>query len=249
LKAAKKGYFKFSIMDAGTYIQQHENIIENALRRTAERAHNFNAELEQRVDEECAEQSYSDEQLVAEIDRQYEETNIGLSDHERQTPEEFVKHLYETIERTNIIADKSEQAPTKGEEIDNATANWLRGEYEYLQRKMDKGRELDDYEKGLVKKYEALQMMRKKKTVQSSDNAVEEEDASAQWLRGEYEFLQRKRAKGQELDDYEKGLERQYEELQSKNGMTQCRNCNQSFNTPLREKKKISCPACGHWQH
>ena len=42
------------------------------------------------------------------------------------------------------------------------------------------------------------------------------EDASARWLRGEWEYLQRKRAKGRELDDYEKGLEKKYEEQQEK---------------------------------
>ena len=44
-----------------------------------------------------------------------------------------------------------------------------------------------------------------------------EEDASARWLRGEWEYLQRKRAKGRQLDDYEKGLEKKYEELLEKN--------------------------------
>jgi hypothetical protein len=43
------------------------------------------------------------------------------------------------------------------------------------------------------------------------------EDASARWLRGEWEYLQRKRAKGRQLDDYEMGLEKQYEELLKKN--------------------------------
>ena len=36
---------------------------------------------------------------------------------------------------------------------------------------------------------------------------------SIDWLRGEYEFLQKKRAQGRELDDYEKGLEDQYKKL------------------------------------
>ena len=31
-----------------------------------------------------------------------------------------------------------------------------------------------------------------------------------------WEYLQRKRAKGRELDDYEKGLEKKYEEQQEK---------------------------------
>lgn len=180
LKAAKKGYLKFSIMDAGAYIQLHENIIEKALHRTLERAQKFNTELEQRTGEELAEQSYSDEQLLTEIDRQYEEINIGLPDRERQTPEEFVKQFYQTIEREGgkIITGEGKTSPPNDS---NEEAN---------------------------------------KPKQISKNSADIDIATADWLRGEYEFLQRKRAKGRELDEYERGLERQYEELQSKNGMT-----------------------------
>jgi predicted RNA-binding Zn-ribbon protein involved in translation (DUF1610 family) len=48
------------------------------------------------------------------------------------------------------------------------------------------------------------------------DVPVDEEDTSDKWLRGEWEFIQQKRQLGRELSVYEKGLEKQYEELQAK---------------------------------
>jgi len=52
--------------------------------------------------------------------------------------------------------------------------------------------------------------------VKDTPSQTEEEDAKLNWLRSEWEFLQRKRAKGRQLDEYDEGLVRQYEELVDK---------------------------------
>jgi hypothetical protein len=57
------------------------------------------------------------------------------------------------------------------------------------------------------------------KNVSGSVKQLEEsykEESQKKWLRGEWEYLQRKRAEGKQLDSYEKSLERKYEKLHKK---------------------------------
>ena len=65
---------------------------------------------------------------------------------------------------------------------------------------------------------QAVQKQKVQAQVSEAERAANqvEEEAKINWLRNEAEFLQRKQAQGRELDDYELGLLRQYEELVSK---------------------------------
>jgi hypothetical protein len=82
---------------------------------------------------------------------------------------------------------------------------------------------------------------------------VKEEDGKratlTPWLREEWEFLQRKRAKGRQLDDYELGLERQYEEaVRGNNGRNNSQDCDSHSNIKPRQvsasKIEIHCVCC-----
>ena len=65
---------------------------------------------------------------------------------------------------------------------------------------------------------QAVQKQKVQPQVSEAERAANQvdEEAKINWLRNEAEFLQRKQAQGRELDDYELGLLRQYEELVSK---------------------------------
>jgi hypothetical protein len=133
LKAAKKGYLKFSIMDAVNLVERYEEEIGQALYRALDRGNDYSVELERRIEEENSEQF----------------------EKEHRSPKEFVERLYQTIEAEMDAAGKAKKVADEEEEDTNV--KWLRGEWEYLQRKRAKGQQLDDYEKGLEKKYKESQ--------------------------------------------------------------------------------------------
>jgi DUF971 family protein/predicted RNA-binding Zn-ribbon protein involved in translation (DUF1610 family) len=79
LKAAKKGYVKFSVMDAVNLVERYEGMIDQALYRALERGDNYGAELEKEIEEESVRQSYSEEDFLSEVDRRYEEAGNNNS--------------------------------------------------------------------------------------------------------------------------------------------------------------------------
>jgi hypothetical protein len=109
LKAAKKGYLKFSVMDAVNQVELYEGMIAQALYRALERGDNYGAELEREIEEESVRASYSEEDFLSEVDSRLKDAGFEQPDHDQQSPKEFVEQLHKNIEDINEQWIKKQQ--------------------------------------------------------------------------------------------------------------------------------------------